>query len=187
MKHRIFIAIDLPEDIKQELIAYQANWPELPVRWTKIENLHITLSFLGYLSDEEIAAVCEATKGVTQENKSFRLRLNRLLYGPEKKLPPRMIWVDVERSDVLAQLKDEVEKGLMEKIGFFPEKRYFSSHITLGRIRGWEWRRIEPENRPNVEQEISLEFQVDSIDVMESKLKRTGAEYIIIEKCPLQL
>ena len=57
MRHRIFIAINLPEDIKKKLTDYQAKWLELPCRWTKKENLHITLMFLGYLSDEELLEI----------------------------------------------------------------------------------------------------------------------------------
>ena len=52
-RRRIFIAINLPEDIKRELAAYDQKWSDLPVRWTEKENLHITLEFLGYLTDEE--------------------------------------------------------------------------------------------------------------------------------------
>lgn len=64
MRHRVFIAINLPEDIKQKLSEYEIKWPELPCRWTKKENLHITLAFLGYTTDEELVEVCKITKEV---------------------------------------------------------------------------------------------------------------------------
>ena len=66
------------------------------------------------------------------------------------------------------------------------EKRGFSSHITLERIRQWEWRRIEPEERPEIEEEINLSFLVNSIKVMESLLKRKGPKYTILESANLQ-
>ncbi len=66
------------------------------------------------------------------------------------------------------------------------EELNFSPHITLGRIRTWEFRRIEPEERPEVNEEINLNFEVNSIEVMESTLKRGGAEYTILESCPLK-
>jgi 2'-5' RNA ligase len=67
-----------------------------------------------------------------------------------------------------------------------PESRIYTPHITLGRIRVWEFRQIEPEERPDIEKEISLSFQVNSIEVMESQLKRGGSEYTILKSCPLK-
>ena len=59
-------------------------------------------------------------------------------------------------------------------------------HITLGRIKAWEWQRIEPEERPDVSREIDLGFEINSIEVMESQLKRAGPDYTILHSCPLQ-
>ena len=95
MKHRIFIAINLPEDIKKELQSYQENIEEKfasivdedksssrpfanarvgegiseadIIRWTKKDGLHITLIFLGYLSNEELAETCQTLKEVAQK------------------------------------------------------------------------------------------------------------------------
>jgi 2'-5' RNA ligase len=187
MRRRIFIAINFPEDIKKELSSFQKKWPELPIRWTKPENLHITLAFLGYLADEELVEVLRITKEVAQRHRPFSINLNKICYGPPKK-PPRMVWVEGEKSKDLANLQIDLEKSLTSsgKIKFEPEERSFTSHITLGRIRQWEFRQIEPEERPNVEIDISLSFDVSSIEVMESFLKRTGPEYTILESCPLK-
>ncbi|MBI4101693.1 MAG: RNA 2',3'-cyclic phosphodiesterase, partial [Candidatus Nealsonbacteria bacterium] len=51
MRHRIFLAINLPENVKKKLADFKSKWPDLPCRWTKAENLHITLVFLGSVSD----------------------------------------------------------------------------------------------------------------------------------------
>ncbi|PIX88575.1 MAG: hypothetical protein COZ30_00470, partial [Candidatus Nealsonbacteria bacterium CG_4_10_14_3_um_filter_36_16] len=59
-------------------------------------------------------------------------------------------------------------------------------HITLGRIKQWEFRQIEPEERPEVNEEINLTFEVNSIEVMESELKRGGSEYTILESFPFR-
>jgi 2'-5' RNA ligase len=187
MRHRIFIAINLPEEIKKELKASQSQWPELPIRWTKPENLHITLVFLGYLSDEDLLEVCNLTREVAQRNKPFSLNLKKICYGPPKKMPPRMVWVEGEKSQELGDLKNDLENSLLEGVSFHREKRAFSLHITLGRIRRWEWKKIEPEERPEVNKEIDLTFEVNSIEVMESKLKRGGAEYTVLESTPLKL
>ena len=71
-------------------------------------------------------------------------------------------------------------------MNFSTEARAFSPHITLGRIKTWEWKNIEPEERPEVKEDIDLNFQVDSIEVMESQLKKSGAEYAILESFQLK-
>lgn len=215
MKHRIFIAINLPEEIKKKLVSHQEKIEELftpyrnevsgsgPIRWTKKENLHITLIFLGYLKDEELLEVFKATKEAASRHKPFSINLNKICYGPPKKMsysetesltgrlakgknrPPRMVWVAGEKSEELANLKDDLENSLTGGTHFSPEKRAFSPHITLGRIRQLEFRQIEPEDRPKVEEDISLGFEVNSIEVMQSQLKRGGAEYTTLESAPL--
>jgi len=164
MMHRIFIAVNLPENIKKRLADYASKWPELPVRWTKKDNLHITLKFLGNLSDNEIMKVCQDTKEFAKNKKPFTITLNKINYGPPKKMPPRMIWVSGPKID---------------ELNLIP-------HITLGRIKTWEFRQIEPEERPSVDENINLSFEVASIEVMESQLKRAGPDYTILKSCPLQ-
>jgi len=211
MRHRIFIAINLPQDLKKKLIGYQEKWSELPIRWTKEENLHITLIFLGYLSDEELLEICKITKEIALRSQPFLINLNKICYGPPKKPPrsmspkgsfprlprsssesgaPRMVWVEGEKSQEFTSVRDDLEKTLLEN--FTPDRneasgarRVFSPHITLGRIRVWEFRQIEPEERPEVDEDIALNFEVNSIEVMESQLKRGGPNYAVLESAPL--
>lgn len=164
MGHRTFIAINLPENIKNKLVECQGKWPDLPVRWTKKENMHITMEFLGYLIDEELIEICQKVKKTASEKEAFSVRLNKICYGPPGKKLPRMIWVTAERI----------------------KEFNLSPHITLGRIKTWEFRQIEPEERPEVNEEIDLSFEVNSIEIMESRLKRGGPEYTILESCPLK-
>ena len=184
MSHRIFIAVNLPETVKKKLAEYEENWPNLPIRWTKKENLHITLIFLGYLNDEELLEVINAAKEVSLKNKPFSINLNKIIYGPPKKIPPRMVWVEGKESQELADLQKDLENSLFG--GRESKARPFSPHITLGRIKTWEFRKLEPEERPEVNEQISLSFEVNSIEVMESQLKKGGPEYIILESCPLK-
>ncbi len=191
MRHRIFIAINLPEDIKKNLVDYQTKWPELPIRWTKKENLHITLMFLGYLSDEELLEVLKMTKEIASHQSAFLINLKKIIYGPPKKVPPRMVWAEGEKSKELGKLQKDLENSLLSsealaKEDLTIEARPYAPHITLGRIKAWEFRKIEPEERPEVNEEINLNFEVNSIEVMESELKRGGAEYAVLESAPLK-
>lgn len=164
MRHRVFIALNLPEDIEKQLASYQYLWSELPVKWTEPENLHITLDFLGYVSDEELLEVLQNAKELAQKHKSFTIVLNKICYGPPNKIPPRMIWAVGNK---------------IQEFNIVP-------HITLGRIKTWAWKQIEPEERPEVSKEINLTFEVNSIEVMESVLKRGGPQYEVLESYPLK-
>ena len=174
---RVFIAINLPERVKQELEKIkneiEDSLPEQGIaKWVKTDNLHLTLVFVGYVKDERIPSICQNVKEAAQGIKPFSLKLQRVCYGPPKKMPPRLIWVELEHDKELGQL--------VERLGAM-ENRAFSPHITLARIRTWQWKQIEPEQRPEIEREIDLEFEVESVEVMESVLRRTGPEYTILQ------
>jgi len=164
MMHRIFIAINLPENIKKQLADYENNWPELPVRWTKEDDLHITLEFLGNLSDDELLRACQDTETFAKNHQPFTVTLDKITYGPPDKMPPRMIWATGPK---------------IAELNLMP-------HITLGRIKAWAFRQIEPEERPEVAQEINLNFEVNSLEVVESQLKKSGPDYTILASCQLK-
>ena len=186
MKRRIFIAINLPNNIKKQLGLYKDKWQDLPARWTSLNNLHITLEFLGDLTDEELGEVCVVVKEVAKRHGSFSINLDKVLYGPLGKIPPKMIWAIGEKLDELSDLKEDLQEFLLEKIAFRPGLKSFSPHITLARINEWEWKKIEPEERPEVNENIENVFTVESIEVMESVLKRGGPEYTIVESHSLK-
>jgi len=188
MRHRIFIAINLPENIKNKLITYQDNWPDLPIRWTKKENLHITLVFLGSVADDGIPEMLKVVEQVTQKHNPFFIDLNQICYGPPKKMPPRMVWATGKSSKELSQLYGDLQHSLLDsylKDSIKTEKRSYSLHITLGRIRSWDFKRINPEERPIIKENINFNFTANSIEVMESYLKRGGAQYAILKSFPL--
>ena len=199
MKKRIFIAINLPEDVRTVLVEYQNKYKDvIPASWTKPENLHITLLFIGDAEEEGIPEIKKTIQDVVVQQKSFSLTLNRNCYGPPQIIPPqtvvvqrieppRMIWAIGEKSEKFNLLCDKLEEALASspKIRFKPENRENILHITLARIKEWEWRRIEPDERPEIEEDINLSFEVKSVELMESKLKRTGPEYITLESYKL--
>ncbi len=182
MGHRVFIAINLPEDIKKQLSFYQSKWLELPCRWTKKENLHITLVFIGYVNDEELLDICKITKEITPRNQPFLINLKKICYGPTDKKPPRMIWAEGEKSRELAELQDDLKNSIQgETSSFKKENRPYAPHINLGRLKIWEFKAIEPEQRPEISEEISLSFEVSSVEIMESRLKPKGPDYFVLE------
>lgn len=185
MVKRIFLAVNLPKEAKSELLGYQNKWPELPAHWSGPENLHVTLVFLGNTSEEEIEEIKRIVRKTASRHSPFSFSLSKVVYGPSEK-QARMVWATGESKKLLSlqkDLNDALARSL--DLSFTPEKRPFSLHLTLARFREWEFQKIEPEERPEVNEEISLEVPVSSFQIMESKLKRTGAEYSVIESIPL--
>ncbi len=180
-RHRVFIAINLPEEIKKELSHFYDKWPELPAKWISKDNLHITLEFLGDLTDMEIGDVCKIVGEVAKNHKAFKVNLNKIVYGPPKKNPPRLVWVNGDKSEELVDLKGELQEYLLEKISFRPEGTGFIPHVTLARILEMEFKKFDLEERPEINEDIDLFFSVESIEVMESELKRGGPVYTILE------
>ncbi len=180
MKHRVFIAINLPEEIKKELLNIQKKLVNYPMRWTEELNLHITLIFIGYVFDEQILKISKITKEVVLRYKPFLINLNRVYLGPSNRTP-RMVWVGGERNTDLIKLKNDLEDALFasKNSGYHQkDNREFNIHITLGRIKQRERGRLPLEP---IDQKISLAFPVNSIEIMESKLRPTGPEYFVLE------
>jgi len=183
--HRIFIAVNLPAPIKKELLGFQRQWADLPVRWTKEPSLHITLVFIGYVSNEEMLEVCQLARQAVKKNQLFEIKLKRICLGPPDR-PARLIWIEGEENPTLAQLKNNLEEALFNSTTSdynHQKTRPFRVHITLARIRQEEWRRLP--NKPEIDQEVSLFFPVESIEVMESRLLKDGAEYVVLESIKL--
>jgi len=181
MKHRIFIAINLPEDIKKFFTAYQAKWSELPAKWTEENNLHITALFIGDADDEKIPEIKEAVAKVASDHGKFSIHLEKISYGPPGMIPPRMVWAIGVPSKEFSALEKDAAKKVKDIFPITVEERESILHITLSRVREWEWRRYEPDERPEIEEFIDLNFEVKSIELMESTLKRSGPEYTVLQ------
>ena len=184
-KRRLFIAINLPAGIKDKLIDRQRKWADLPMRWTPKPNLHITLVFIGYVDNDEMYEIINIVKETAKRHNSFDINLERIILGPPHK-PPKMVWVEGEKSEEIAELKNDLEESLLESnnSGYRKQEiRAYRPHITLGRIQHDEWRRLD--FQPEIDEKFNFNFPIESIEVMQSDLKRNGAKYTILESIEL--
>lgn len=177
--HRIFIAINLPEGVKEELLAYKEQWLEVPARWVGMDNLHLTLAFLGNRSDEELVEISQSMLAVGERHNSFPLQLTKIVYGPDAK-KPKMIWALLEETPELSALQKDVETTLKHQ-----DTKPFSPHLTLARLNMTAFFRMEAEEIPQIAEDISISFEIKSIEVMESELHRSGPQYTVCQTIPL--
>lgn len=190
MNKRIFISIALPKNIQEKFVSYQdeisnsfINFNDFcPVKWTKKHNLHITLFFVGYVELDELVSIFEIVENIAKNHERFKIDLKDISYGPKEK-SPKMIWVNGEKSPELGRLQSELEKELLNVRK--PDNN-FTPHITLGRIIQWQFNKIDLEERPEISKDVFLSFPVDSIEIMESELKKGGAHYTVLKSIPLK-
>ena len=189
---RLFIAINLPEEAKQELERVKqeiiGSFPEgagaRVGKWVRQKNLHITLLFIGQAPNEKVNEVVELARQAVGEREPFRIKLSRICYGPKAKGIPRLIWAEIEENKALKHLA----ASLHRQFSMFSNpitKHSFAGHITLCRLRQWAWKRLEPEERPTLQRELGVEFEAGSVEVMESKLRPQGPEYQIVSSIKL--
>ena len=181
-KIRCFISINLPEKLKEEIIKIQQELEEKNLffgKFTEPENLHLTLKFLGEISEERV----EEVKRELKELKfgKFKAGFGRLGVFSERFI--RIIWIEILGKQVF-DLQSEID-GKMKEIGFKKEER-FMSHLTIARVKKVEDReRLLKELR---EIGITLEkkdFIVDKFFLMKSTLREKGPFYEILEEYEL--
>ena len=133
---RAFLAIELDAPALEYLdeISSKLKSCKADVSWVKVSNAHLTLKFLGDITDFSVIAIEEALKGLLEFQRPFELSLKGAGAFPSME-KPRVVWVGIEdKSGMLKNLSNRLEKAF-ETLGFPPENRAFNPHITLGRVR----------------------------------------------------
>ncbi|MDP2729074.1 MAG: RNA 2',3'-cyclic phosphodiesterase [Dehalococcoidales bacterium] len=186
---RSFIAIELPEEVKLKLSQLEAQLKSghSGVKWVEPTGIHITLKFLGNIAinrtEEVTRAMEEAGRGIPP----FRLEVKELGAFPSLKLV-QVVWVGLSGEvDKLSRLQQRLESNL-ERLGFAPEGRAFTPHLTLARVRN-QASRDERERLGQLITATSLEagtIEVDAISLMRSQLTRQGAVYSRVSSVPLR-
>jgi 2'-5' RNA ligase len=135
---RTFIALDPGTAIRQRMVALQENLARTgaEVKWTEPVNLHLTLLFLGEVDNRELMPVCQAVKKAACQVLSFELAIEGTGCFPNMRRP-RIVWIGVGAgSTEVRALHAAIEAPLLELGCYRREKRKFTPHITLGRVRG---------------------------------------------------
>ena len=176
-KKKIFIEIQLPAQTKRRLAKRFEQWEQLPVKWSKEDNLHLTVAFVGYVDESVTPEICAKVGQAVESLESFDLELDKIEFSPNAS-DPKMVVLSGQPSEELRILNEAIEEALsMNKV----EHKQFSPKITLGKIRKEKW--TELEEKPSLEEKVHIIVPVDYVSVMESK--GGGAEYISLEDCPL--
>lgn len=189
---RLFVALELPAPILDALAqtqdALQAQMPRRAVRWVRGEGIHLTLKFLGETPARQREPIAAAVAAACAGYGPLTLRAAGLGCFPNP-ARPRVVWVGLEGDlAALGALQRAVESAL-EPLGFRPEGRPFSPHLTLGRVRD-DVSSADVKAAGQVVAAATVgtlgEWTADAVSLMRSDLRREGAVYTCLAATPLK-
>jgi 2'-5' RNA ligase len=171
---RVFIAVDLPDEIRDALRHVQRELHSLTttLRWVAPESIHITLKFLGEVPEKRLEDVNAALTGLTW--KTFTVTVRGVGFFPGNR-SPRVFWAGIE-APTMEGLAEQLDTR-MQRIGFEKENRAFRPHITLARAKNT---RIDSAFVASVAEYVDHNFgsfTVDRVFLFKSTLKPSGAVY----------
>lgn len=173
---RLFIAVDLSDEVKDYLFELQKSFKGYAkVNWVAKKNLHLTLKFLGDIKDEELGDVKEILKEIKFDK--FKICLKGAGVFPAKNII-RVLWVGLEPVDKIMALQKKVDETLLLK---FPADQRFLAHLTLGRVKLVKDKKKFLEVLEKIKVK-DLCFDVNCFKLIESKLRKDGPQYTVLEK-----
>lgn len=128
---RLFVALDIPSEIRSRMAEYVERVRPYATegRWARVEGLHVTLKFLGEVSDGKLPEIKGALNLLRSPN--FEISFQGVGFFPNSR-SARVFWVGVEAGEALPQLAATIDEKLAEH-GFAREPRPYSPHLTLAR------------------------------------------------------
>jgi 2'-5' RNA ligase len=182
---RLFVAIPTPEAVRSEMTDVQQEMQRLvsrnAVRWTKPEQFHLTLRFLGDVPAERVAELREALNAVCRGNAALRLRAQGVGFFPNTQ-SPRVIWVGVnDNESELADLQKKIE-GAVRPFAEGSSSEKFAGHVTLGRVKFLKREEIEKlaTHAQAVKDRLLGEWTANEVELMRSDLLPAGACHTLL-------
>lgn len=181
-KIRTFIALEMPDAVRRVLdeISFELRkeLSGVPLRWAPVENMHLTLKFLGDISRVQIPAITEVLQEQVTPIAPIGLSVNGLGAFPNTHRA-RVIWVGVDVPESLVKLANNIESRLAD-LGFPREDRAFAPHLTLARVRG----HARPVDLARIREALAAAPKpqaaaalADTITFFRSELKPRGSVY----------
>lgn len=191
-KLRLFIAIELPADVREALAELQKRFQtgdrDSVVRWTVLDSIHLTLKFLGETPADRRPTIEAALLEAVADHAPFSLTLQGAGCFPDFQRP-RIVWAGVT-GDVehLHTVRNAIERTVAP-LGYPTEDREFSPHLTIGRTRQ-DASRIAlsalGDQVRKVEKSPLATWRVEGISLMRSQLKPSGPVYTQLFHAPLK-
>lgn len=172
---RTFISIDLPKKVQKEMKKLQDKLPGFEGKRTDLENLHLTLKFLGEIDEEKIGEVKDRLKKV--RFRKFESEIDEMgVFSPKF---VKIVWVHLRNCNRLQKLVDESLEGL------FPKEERFMSHVTIARVKYLKNKNYFLGELDKIKIQAGLKFKVNNFELKKSTLTPDGPIFETLERYTL--
>lgn len=183
---RLFVAVNLSDRVRAAIASCLEAFPlrEPPWRWVAIENLHITLKFIGEVEERAVGKVEEYVRRGCAGTGSFLMEFSHFGGFPDLRRPRVLFFAATGGADELKELAERVEREICNGLGLAREKRAFKPHVTVARIKKpLSQEALEALSRVPPLQGVRQE--VKAVHLMQSTLTRNGAVYTPLKEIAL--
>jgi 2'-5' RNA ligase len=186
---RTFTAVEITPEIRSTALRLIERLRVAPVKvtWTKADNLHYTLKFLGDVRAEQTADICRAAQEAVGPFSPFEIVAAGAGAFPSA-VHPRTLWLGISEGAEPMELLFQAVERLLEPLGFPREHRRFTAHLTLGRVRGGSpagFNEMAELLRKHADFDAGA-MTVDSVTVFSSTLGREGPMYEVLSRAEMR-
>ncbi len=186
---RAFIAVELASSVltRAKGLVEKLKTPGVEVNWIQPTQMHLTLKFLGNLTDADVPDICRVVAAAAAEIEPFEI-ICRGLGGFPTSAEARTLWIGIEQGhDELRELQAAIDGALQKTLGFAKEQRGFTPHLTIGRVKGGTEEGMSElagklGELAHYDADLSV---VEEAIVFASFLGRSGPTYEALAHCPL--
>ncbi len=178
-KNRLFIAIPLSPEVGRRILEYQTKHGRQPIKWIPQESLHVTLFFLGEISEKKNHKIIYKLESMLEKREPFTMNLGKISLYPAKKA--RMVWgmFNNNYEEFRALVGDLSE--LLDEFVRAQERSKVIPHITIGRLKS----RVRSKKVLEEVLERPLAVRVETVVLFRSHLTSEGSVYEPLYSFPL--
>ncbi len=169
-KKRCFVAVDFDNNLKEEIIKIQNQIPEFIGKKTELQNIHLTLKFLGEIEEEKINRIREKLREI--RFKSFFAEINSI--GVFSKDFVKILWLNINGCE---DLQKQIDEKLKE---FFDKENRFQGHITIARVKAIKDKKKFLDEIEKIRFQ-PINFKIEKFILKESILTNKGPKYRDLE------